>query len=301
MRVAISGASGLIGKALSASLAQSGHHPHFIRRISNTASANEIAWDASRGLIEKEKLEGADVVIHLAGENIAARRWSASQKERIRSSRVEGTALIAKTLSELERNPRLLLSASAIGIYGDRGDETITEDSPCGLGFLSEVGQAWEHACAAARRAGIRVVHIRLGMVLDRRGGALAKMLPIFKLGLGGRLGNGRQWMSWIALQDVISAIEFLISKSDAAGSFNLTAPNPVTNSEFTRTLADTLRRPAFLPVPSAVLKMVFGEMADALLLSSTRVLPKRLQGLGFKFAHPTLEQALRCILSDSR
>lgn len=298
MRVAVSGSSGFIGRALCAELAARRFE---VRRIVRQPSADrrDILWSPSEGVREPQLLEDLDAVIHLAGENIAGGlRWTQAKKERIRQSRVEGTRRLVEALLRTQRPPRALLSASAIGIYGHRGDELLTEESAPGTsGFLADVAQQWEAAAAAAANAGIRVCHLRFGLVLGKQGGALPQMLGIFRLGLGGRLGSGRQWWSWIALGDVVRAIVHLLQNDHCQGPFNIVAPSPVTNTEFTRTLAAVLRRPAFFSVPAWLLRALMGEMAEELLLASVRVAPQRLKRSGFDFEHTNLEAALRSLL----
>jgi hypothetical protein len=238
-------------------------------------------------------------VVHLAGENIAAGRWTPARKEAIRRSRVDGTRLLAGALARLDRKPRVLVSASAVGFYGDRGDEPLTEASAPGSGFLAEVCLAWEAATAPARDAGVRVVTPRLGMVLARDGGALAKMLPPFRLGLGGVIGSGRQWVSWIALPDLVAALRHLLARDDLAGPINAVAPEPITNREFTKTLGRVLRRPTLFPLPASLVRLLLGEMGEAALLGSTRALPAGLQASGFRFSTPELEGALKAVLGQ--
>ncbi|MDX1388430.1 MAG: TIGR01777 family oxidoreductase [Acidobacteriota bacterium] len=298
MRVVISGASGLVGSALTARLTAEGHDVIRLVRRAEERAADAALWNPSKGEIDREAHEGADVVVHLAGENISSGRWSPDRKKRIRDSRVDGTKLISETIASLTHRPRVLVSASAIGFYGDRGDEVMTERSTPGEGFLPEVAIGWEAATAAAAGAGTRVVLFRTGVVLSAAGGALAKMLPLFRLGLGGRLGHGRQFMSWISLDDLLRAVFFLIETETLSGPVNAVAPGAVTNAEFTRVLAKVLRRPAVFPAPALALKAAMGEMAEELLLSSTRVVPERLLDAGFEFAHPDLESALHSILS---
>lgn len=295
MRLLISGASGLIGSALVRAVPADWE---VVRLVRTPPGAGEVRWDPEGGAIDVGAVGAIDAAVHLAGESIAG-RWTEAKKQRIRDSRVKGTRLLARTLAGMSPAPGVLLSASAVGIYGDRGDEVLTEDSPHGTGFLPEVGSAWEEAAQPAAEAGIRVVCMRMGVVLAREGGALARMLPPFRLGLGGSLGGGRQWMSWIALADVTAAMLHLLEAESLSGPVNLTAPNPVTNREFTRTLARVLGRPAFLSVPAFALRLAFGEMADEALLASTRVLPRRLLDSGFTFRHPELEGALRAVLQN--
>lgn len=287
--VAISGASGFIGQRLVQRLRARGTRVVRLVRPGREADRDAIAWDPAASTIDASRLEGIDAVVHLAGESIAGGRWTDARKAAIRESRVRGTSLLAQTLSGLARKPRVFVSASAVGIYGDRGDAVLDETSASGEGFLAEVGQAWEDAADAAREAGIRMVHPRIGVVLDPSGGALAKMLLPFKLGAGGRLGDGHQFMSWIALDDAVGALAFMIEHDALSGAVNLTAPQPVTNREFTRALAHALRRPAALPVPGWALRLAVGELADAALLGGARVLPSRLLQAGFAFEHPEL------------
>jgi len=293
LRIAISGASGLIGSALAGLMANEGHE---IRRLVRRPAVDEteVSWAPESGEVEAERLEGLDAVVHLAGESIASGRWSASRKERIRASRVGATRLLCDALARLKAPPGVIVSASAIGYYGNRGDELLDETSPPGQGFLPEVVQAWEAAVSGAEEAGIRVVTLRIGVVLSRSGGALPRMLLPFNLGLGGRLGSGRQFMSWIALNDLISAIRFAIDTPTLSGPVNATAPEAVTNEVFTRTLGRVLRRPTLLPVPAFALRLAVGQMADEALLSSVRVRPRKLEESGFSFRHPHLEAALR-------
>jgi uncharacterized protein (TIGR01777 family) len=248
-------------------------------------------------LVDPSRFDGVDAVVHLAGENIAAGRWTSARKAEIRQSRVEGTRRLCEALARLAQPPRVFVSASAIGFYGDRGAQTLTEESGAGSGFLPDVCREWEAATEPASQAGIRVVNLRFGMVLSPAGGALQKMLPPFKLGLGGRIGSGAQFMSWIAIDDAVGAIHQALSAESLRGPVNAVAPTPVTNAEFARTLARILRRPAFMPVPQFAARLAFGEMADALLLASARVMPVRLQESGYHFRFPELEGALRHML----
>ncbi len=299
MRILISGASGLIGSALMRRCAEFGHQ--VLRLVRNTPSprADEISFDLQAGRIDRAGLEAAqlEAVVHLAGESIATGRWTPSRKARIRQSRVEGTRLLAETLAALPTPPKVFACASAIGYYGHRGDEELEETSPAGVGFLPDVCREWEAATEPAARAGVRVVRMRFGMVLDASGGALAKMLPLFRLGLGGPIGNGRQYMSWITLDDAASAIESLVSSMTVDGPVNLVAPQPVANRQFARALGRVVRRPALLPVPAIAVRLLLGEMADALLLSSARVVPRRVLAAGFSFRDPQLEPALERLL----
>ncbi len=258
-----------------------------------------VHWDPARNVIDAEALANfaPDAVVHLAGENIAARSWTTGQKRAIRESRVAGTTLLAGALAAMQRPPKVFISASAVGYYGDRPNETITEKSAAGRGFLADTCRAWEAATSKASERGIRVVLLRTGLVLDGQGGALAKMLPIFRLGLGGRLGSGKQYMSWIALPDLVAAIRHILSHESIAGPVNATSSHPVTNAEFTRALGHLLSRPTILPVPAFALRLMLGEMADALLLSGARVIPERLEESGFTFRYPVIEPALKAAI----
>jgi hypothetical protein len=298
-RIAITGASGLIGRRLSAALSAEGWTVERLVRHAPAPSAAEIHWDPAVGKIEESRLRGADAVIHLAGENIAG-RWTEERRRRIHDSRVHGTLLLAGALARLEPPPRVLISASAIGYYGDRNSEVLTEDSAGGTGFLADTCQAWEAATQAARDAGIRVVNLRIGVVLSREGGMLRKVLRPYRLGLGGPVGSGRQWISWIALSDLVALICYLITDTTISGPVNATAPNAVTNAEFSRTLAKVLHRPAFLRVPRWAVSLLFGEMGHATVLASTRVLPARLANTQFRFVYPELEPALRAVLATA-
>jgi uncharacterized protein len=295
MDVAITGSTGLIGTALADALGGLGHR--VIRIVRGVASGDAVAWDPKAGTIDAGGLDGVDAVVHLAGAGIGDRRWNDAYKRELVDSRVLGTGLVARTLAGLAKPPAVLVSASAVGWYGDRGDEVLDESSGPGTGFLADLCRQWEAAADPARAAGIRVAHTRSGIVLSRRGGALKKELPLFKLGLGGRFGNGRQWQSWIALDDEVAAIVHLLT-ADVAGPVNLTTPNPVTNAEMTKTLGAVLRRPTLLPVPSFGPKLLLGpELAAVLLYEGQRVLPRVLEASGFNFAHPTLAEALRSLL----
>ena len=293
MQVAISGASGLIGRPLAERLRRAGHGVlRLVRRES--AEADEVRFDPQAGRLDGDRLEGLDAVVHLAGENIASGPWTADRRRRIRDSRVNGTDLVARTLASLARPPRVMISASAIGYYGDRGDEILGEEQSAGEGFLAETCVAWERATAAAERAGLRVVRLRIGVVLAARGGALARMVPLFRAGLGGRVGHGRQFMSWIAAEDVLRVIEHALGAGDLRGSVNAVSPTPVRNQEFARILGRVLKRPAILPVPAAAIRLALGQMGQELLLASSRVVPRRLEESGFRHVLPDLESALR-------
>ena len=293
-RIVVTGASGLVGRPLVQLLTEAGWEViRAVRRPVNDGEG-ELSWDPEAGSIDSEKLEGVDAVVHLAGENVGGGRWTESRKQRILHSRTKGTLLISEAIASLERKPAVLCCASAIGYYGSRGDEVLTESSSNGNDFLADVCRQWEQACQPARDAGIRVVNTRIGVILSRDGGALAKMLTPFKLGLGGVVGSGRQFMSWVSLVDVVAGIKFALDTATVAGPANLAAPNPVTNKEFTKTLGGVLSRPTIFPVPAFAARVAFGELADGLLLSSTRVNPKVLSDAGFEFSYAQLEPALR-------
>ncbi len=288
--VAISGASGLVGRALVGALEATGNR--VVRLVRRKAEVGEgaVHFGIDEGVIDAARLEGVDAVLHLAGENIAAHRWSEAQKERIRASRVVGTTLLSRALAGLERRPAVLIAASAVGIYGDRGDEVLDEESAPGEGFLAEVCRAWESAADPARDAGVRVVHTRFGLVFTTTGGALARMLPLFRRGLGGRLGNGRQYWSFISLEDAVRAVLHVLDHDDIDGPVNLVTPEPFTNAELTRQLARSLHRPAPFPVPAPALYLAMGkQMTREALLASQRVIPRRLLDTGFIHRHPTL------------
>ena len=300
MRVAITGATGFIGSQLAAFLSTGGHEVLRIGRGERKPGTVDIPWDPARGQLDARALEGVDAVIHLAGASIAE-RWTGAQKRAIRESRVEGTSLLAHTLAGLTRKPRVLLSGSAIGIYGDRGEELLDERSRPGTDFLADVARAWEGATEPAGRAGIRVVHLRTGLVQGAAGGALGKQLPLFKVGAGATLGSGRQWVSPIALDDEIGAIHFLMMRDDISGPVNLVSPFPIMNAGYTRVLANVLERPAFASVPAFALKLALGEMAEATVLVSQRVTPGVLTRAGFRFRFPELEPMLRFELGRGR
>ena len=297
MKIAITGSTGLVGSSLVTFLEKKGHDVYRLVRSKKNLSQNHIFWNPEKNEIEKEKLEGLDVVIHLAGDSVASGRWTAAKKKSIRDSRVIGTQFLAKTISTLKKTPHTILSASAIGFYGNRGDEILTEESEPGSGFLTEVCLEWEKAWDAVLDKEIRLCFLRIGMVLDKTGGALDKMLLPFKLGLGGVAGNGQQFMSWIALSDLIGAIDFLMRDKKLSGPFNMVGPMPVTNREFTKTLGKVLHRPTFFALPEFVIKTVFGEMGEQLLLTSAHVIPKRLMEAGFQFQWNNLEKYLKNIL----
>ena len=297
MKILVSGSHGLVGKALLKSLTTDGHEVVRLVRHQPSVGEGEIRWDPSEGRIDAAHLEGFSVVVHLAGESIAGGRWTNGKKRAILESRVKGTSLLSESLARLSQPPSLFLSASAIGYYGDRGDELLTEQSAPGNDFLAKVCIEWEGATSPAIEKGIRTVHTRFGIILDDEGGALAKMLMPFRMGIGGRVGSGRQWMSWIALDDVIHGLKFLMGDTSTHGPVNFVAPNPVTNAEFTKTLGRVLSRPTILPIPEFGVRLAFGEMGDALLLSGQRVESRVLKSKGFEFRWNTLEAALRDIL----
>lgn len=302
MHVLVSGSSGLVGKALLEALRKAGHSATALlrpdTRIPDDFKFGRVGWDPEKGYIDAGALHRLDAVVHLAGESIASGRWTVQRKAEILKSRVQSTRLLCETMASLPTRPQTLVCASAIGYYGDRGQEILTEDSAPGSDFLADVCKQWEAATAPAAAAGIRVVNLRLGMVLSARGGALAKMLTPFKLGVGGRIGNGSQFMSWITLEDLVRAIGFTLEDEAQAGPVNAVAPRPVTNAEFTRTLGRVLGRPTIFPMPAFAARAAFGEMADALLLASARVQPARLQAAGFAFHHAELEEGLRAVLT---
>lgn len=300
MRVIISGASGLIGSALAPALNAAGHQVGRLVRGFAAPSSGDVTWSPADGTIDQPKLEGVDGVVHLSGEPIFAglRRWTAAKRTRIRESRVGTTALLARTLAGLARRPRVLVLITGSGFYGDRGDERLTEESAGGAGFLADVSRAWEAAALPAAAAGVRVVYLRAGLVLDRRGGLLGPMLPPFRLGLGGPIGRGKRYWSWIAIDDLIEVFRFALESPALAGPVNTTSPNPVTNGEFARVLGRVLRRPALLPVPPLALRLMFGrEAANEAMLTSARLVPARLLAAGFQFRFPDLEAALRHVL----
>jgi uncharacterized protein len=289
MRIAVTGSTGLVGSALVLLLTKQGHDV--------VKMARPTQWDPEKGTIAAAALAGIEAAVHLAGENIAAGRWTAAQKARIRDSRIRGTKLIADSLAELQKPPQVLISASAIGYYGDRGGEILREDAAPGTGFLADVCRQWEAATDSATRRGIRVVHLRTGVVLSQNGGALPKMLFPFKMGFGGKIGSGRQYWSWIALDDLCSAIVHCIHAGGLHGPVNAVSPSPATNMEFTKALGRALHRPTIFPLPAFAARIILGEMADALLLASARVEPTKLLGSRFIFQHKDLEAVLAALL----
>lgn len=296
MKVLVSGSSGLVGSALMPVLSKKGH---VVLRLVRTKakSSEEVEWDPASGKVDAGGLEGLDVVVHLAGDNIASGRWTAEKKRRIRDSRVDGTKLLSESIQKLARPPKVFACASAIGYYGDRGEEVLREDSAPGSNFLAGVCRDWEAVGQPAANHGIRVVHLRFGVILSPKGGALQKMLFPFRMGAGGKVGSGKQYMSWISLDDAVGAIEHALSKESLSGPVNVVAPGPVTNSEFTKVLGRVLSRPTVFPMPALIARLAFGEMADELLLSSTRVEPLKLLACGYAFQHADLEGALRHLL----
>jgi uncharacterized protein (TIGR01777 family) len=296
MKILIGGSSGLVGTALIKSLEAEGHEIfRLVRHAPN--SRTEVEWSPDRYSIALARIEGFDAVVNLAGESIADGRWTDEKKRKIRESRVKGTKLLGDALANLTTPPKTFICASAIGYYGNRGDEILTEESAPGDDFLAEVCAEWEKATALATEKGIRVVNARFGIILDTAGGALKKMLPPFRAGLGGRIGNGRQWMSWITLDDVIGGLNFALANNSVHGPVNFVAPSPVTNAEFTKTLGKVLSRPTFFPIPKFGVRLAFGEMGEALLLGSQRVAPKSLTRAGYEFQSLKLEPALQAVL----
>ena len=297
MKILIGGSHGLVGTALLKALEAQGHEILRLVRHAPT-SKREVEWSPDRYSIALARIEGFDAVVNLAGESIAEGRWTEDKKRRIRESRVKGTKLLGDALANLTVPPKTFICASAIGYYGNRGDEILTEASAPGDDFLAEVCAEWEQATALATEKGIRVVNARFGVILDTNGGALKKMLPPFRLGAGGRVGNGKQWMSWIALDDVVGALNFALTHDLLRGPVNFVAPSPVTNAEFTKTLGKALSRPTLFPIPAFGVRLIFGEMGEALLLGGQRVAPKRLMSEGYQFQYPELRSALQRLLS---
>jgi uncharacterized protein (TIGR01777 family) len=292
MKIAIAGASGLVGSALIPVVERDG--ATVVRLVRTAPKAGEIEWHPNQDSIEPAKLDGFDVIINLAGENIAAGRWTDDQKRKIRDSRVNGTHLMSEAIAKLEQKPLAFICASATGIYGDRDDEVLDEQSESGGGFLAGVCREWEMATEPASKAGVRVVNLRFGPVMAREGGMLAKLLTPFKMGLGGKVGSGRQYISWVAIDDAVNAIKLAIENESIHGPLNVVSPHPVTNEEFTKALGHVLNRPTALAIPAFAARLTFGEMADEMLLTSQRVMPKRLTAAGYQFQYPELEGALR-------
>jgi uncharacterized protein (TIGR01777 family) len=297
MKILVSGSTGLVGKALVSALTGAGHQVTRLVRSQPGPDGKDVRWDPAAGSLDSGRLEGLDGVVHLAGESIAEGRWTAEKKARIRNSRVQGTRLLADALAQRVQRPKTLICASAIGYYGDRGAEILREESSPGSGFLPDVCREWEAATKPAANSGIRVVNLRTGLVLSSAGGALPKMLPPFKLGIGGKLGSGRQYMSWISIDDLVGIIQHALEKNSLSGPVNAVSPHPVTNLEFTRTLGRVLSRPTIFPVPAFAVRLMFGQMGEDLLLASARVEPARVAASGYVFRHPVLEGALRYVL----
>ncbi|HXW56954.1 MAG TPA: TIGR01777 family oxidoreductase [Candidatus Cybelea sp.] len=299
MRILISGASGLIGTAASSALRADGHTVAHIVRPGGNFLSGDVRWDPVAGAIELRAMEGADVIIHLSGASIGQGHWTQERKSILRASRIESTRLLVNAIEKLGHKPRVLLSASAIGYYGNRGDEVLTESSTNGSDFLAKLTSDWEAESRRADSLGVRTALLRFGVILSTRGGALPRMLLPFRLGLGGRLGSGKQWMSWVALADVVETVRAAVADERFSGPINIVAPNPVQNSKFTRVLARALRRPALFPAPAFMLRLALGEMADELLLTSQRVEPGKLKETGFPFQFPELQSALTAVFRE--
>ena len=293
LKIAVSGSSGFVGSRFVTTLKSRGCEVTRLVRHSKSLQADEVLWNAESGLAQPETLNGYDAVVHLAGRSIASARWTELEKNRIYDSRVVATKQLVKQLLTLEARPPIFIGASAVGIYGDCGDKIVDESQPAGTDFLSEVARDWEAATSSLSEAGVRVAHARLGIVLDPSAGALAKMLPLFRWGLGGRLGNGQQYWSWIAIEDVVEGLCWLLENSKASGPYNFVSPQPVTNSQFTTVLANAIGRPAVFPAPRFALRLALGEMADALLLTSCQAVPRRLESAGFQIRNPDLAEYL--------
>ena len=301
MKILIAGASGLVGKTVASALEAQGHSVQRLVRPGKAPTATDVAWDPLAATINAAAMEGIDAAVLLSGASIAEGRWTPARKAELRSSRIDTTRVLVDALAKLEKKPRVLVSASAIGFYGDRGEEILTESSSNGTDFLALLVRDWEAEAVRAEASGIRVARLRFGVILSRDGGALPMMLMPFKFGLGGRLGSGEQWMSWIALDDAMAIVCAAISNEGFAGALNVVAPSPVRNSEFTRITASVLDRPAVFAAPAFALRLALGEMADALLLASQRVVPERLTALGYQFRFPEFESALRAVLDRAK
>ena len=298
MKVLITGSTGLLGTELQRSFTEKGYDLLLASR-KEPKDEHHIQWSIEDGFTDPDKLEGVDVVVHLAGENVSGLRWTDEKKKAIRDSRVLGTRNVVDAISKLKNKPKVFVASSAIGFYGERGEEEVTESSAAGDNFLAGVCKEWEAESRRAEDAGIRTVLLRTGIVLSKDGGALATMLTPFKLGVGGVVGSGKQWMSWISLEDEIAVINYVIENENIRGAVNAVSPNPVTNHDFTKTLGEVLYRPTFLPLPEFAVSMIFGEMGDALLLASTKVMPKRLEDAGFEFKYPNLKEAIEKAVSE--
>jgi uncharacterized protein (TIGR01777 family) len=301
MKLLITGGSGLIGSHLSSFLEQEGYEVYNLVRNKHRTDNSHFFWDPEKGILENQAVDNFQVIIHLAGENISSGRWSQNQKDKILRSRIDSTRLLTDKIKEISNPPRVFICASAIGYYGDRGTEVLTENSEPGEGFLADVVKNWEKIASSIQNQGHRTVFLRTGVVLSKEGGALKKTLLPFKLGLGAILGNGQQYMSWISLPDLIHIIIFIIQNESLSGAINAVSPLPITNQEYSKALGKSLSRPVILKTPSFILKLALGEMADALLLSSSRVLPEKLTKSGYQFLHPTIEQAFDSIFKDDR
>ena len=297
MKILIAGATGLIGSKLVPFLKEQGHQVVILTREQGQLDSGSISWNPESGFIDGSKLEGFDAIINLAGENIADGRWTEEKKEKIYKSRVNLTRQLSEAIANLTKPPKVFINASATGYYGNKWDIIQTEDSPRGVGFLADLCLKWEEATQVAEDRGIRVVKLRTGIVLSPQGGALGKMIPPFKMGMGGTLGGGAQYMSWITLEDLIRVIDFALTHDSIKGPINVVTPNPVSNADFTKALGKQLHRPTFMHMPEMVVKVMFGEMADEMLLSSTRAMPEKLTNAGFKFEYPMLEEALQHVL----
>ncbi|MFT7617610.1 MAG: hypothetical protein ACI97A_001249 [Planctomycetota bacterium] len=300
MRILMTGSTGLVGRALSQELSRNGHEVVPAIRSFKSTSPDDVVWDHNHGIADVYSVKGIDAVVHLAGENVASGRWTKARKERIRDSRIEGTTALCKSLALLDDPPKILVAASAVGFYGDRGDEVLDEEAVSGKGFLADVSREWEAATKAAEDVGIRVVKMRLGAVLSREGGALKAMLPPFKMGVGGKMGSGSQYMAWITLRDAVRAFALALQDESLSGPVNVVAPQAITNLEFTKAMGRALKRPTIFPLPGFMAKLVIGEMADELLLSSMRVTPKKLEESGFQFADSTIDSALESLLGKT-
>jgi hypothetical protein len=302
MKVVIAGASGLVGGALLAPLRDAGHDVRRLVRGRSARAQDEIAWNPAAGGMDMDPLDGVDAFINLAGENIGAHRWTASRRQQILQSRIDATRTLVTAIGAMERKPAVILNASAVGFYGDRGDEVLTETSGRGRGFLPDVCRAWETEAEAAAALSVRTVRLRFSTILARQGGALPRMLPLFRLGLGGRMSSGRQWMTWISIDDVVGVIGHALQDARYVGPMNIVAPGAVRNAEFARVLGRVLRRPAVLPVPAWALRIALGApMANEALLASLHAVPQRLNEVGYTFRHPTLETALRRVLQEEK